>query len=114
MSVRALNLIPGFLASMAISSLGAVDLLDRYPTRLTAGDTSGARARAWQFAEKDIFRLSRFEFSVGEQLQVKTGESDLGIGHSADGAVWAVVLPGKEGTLKSRQGEELESISHVW
>ena len=113
MSARSI-LILGSLGSIAISSSATVDLLDRYPTRLTGGDTAAERARAWQFADPDIFRLSRFELSVAEQLRVAIDEADLGIGHSTDGAVWAVVFPKQEGTLKSQIAEEPESVSHVW
>ena len=91
-----------------------VDLLQKYPTKLTAGDVAPARARPWQFTAADIFQLSGFTFEVGKDLRVQTGALDLGIGHSADGAVWAVVLPREDGTLTSFVTTNGERIASVW
>ncbi len=92
---------------------GEVDLLKRYPTELTGGDASADRARPWQFTEGDVFRVSRFDFEVGSELRIETGPVDLGIGHCVDGAVWAVLIPGDQGTL-IRRGSPQEAIAHVW
>jgi len=91
----------------------SVDLLKRYPTKLTAGDTAPDRARPWEFTAADVFRVSRFTFEVGKELKVEVGPADLGIGHCADGAVWAVVIPRADGTL-TRQLTNQEAIAHVW
>ncbi len=91
-----------------------IDLLERYPTSLTAGDTAPANARPWQFTEDDIFQVSRFSLEIGKQLRVETGVSDLGIGHCADGAVWAVLSPRDEGKLSSPVATNQETIAHVW
>ena len=72
---------------------GNVDLLQRYPTKLTAGDTRPEHARPWEFTDGDIFRVARFRLEVGKELRVEIGPADLGIGHCADGAVWAVLIP---------------------
>jgi hypothetical protein len=92
----------------------AVDLLERYPTKLLVGDTVPERARSWEFTGADIFRLSHFGFDVGKDLRVKTGPADLGIGHCADGAVWAVLIPRESGELTSSVTNRPETISHVW
>ncbi len=101
-----------FLVTLAKPALG-LDLLARYPTQLTAGDTAPDRAREWEFATSDVFRLSQFRFAVGHDFKVETGPADLGIGHSADGAVWAVVIPHADGTLV-HAATNRESIVHVW
>lgn len=113
------KLIPGL--ALAASLLGwtaapaaTVDLLQKYPTSLTAGLLDRGQARAWQFAAADIFRLSRFSFAVGEQLKVECGPADLGIGHCADGAVWAIVAPREGGKLTRAGGGEAENIAHIW
>ncbi|MGB0578463.1 MAG: S41 family peptidase [Limisphaerales bacterium] len=101
------------LLSLSISAWSAsVDLQQSYPTQLTEGDTDGSRARAWEFAERDVFSLSRFELNVGSQLKLKTADADLGIGRSQDGAVWAVIMPRGGGSLTSGSGNE--KITHVW
>lgn len=107
-----LSLFCGLLLALAPPGQ-ALDLLERYPTPLTAGDLAGERAREWQFTETDVFRLARFGFEVGQDLKVETGTADLGIGHCADGAVWAVVLPRSGGTV-THQAANPEAITHVW
>jgi len=91
-----------------------VDLLKKYPTTLTAGDAAPSRARPWRFSESDIFRLSSFKLEVGKELRVEAGESDLGIAHCSDGAVWAVLIPRQEGTLRSSVATNEEKAMHVW
>jgi hypothetical protein len=93
---------------------GDVDLLQRYPTQLTAGDANGDHARSWEFTDGDIFRLTQFHLEVGKQLRIAVGPADLGIGHCADGAVWAVLIPRVSGTLASPATNREEAISHVW
>ena len=92
----------------------AIDLLDRYPTQLTAGDVVPSRARSWEFTAADVFRVSQFGLEVGKGLQLKIGPADLGIGHCADGAVWAVLIPRQGGELNSSATNRPEAISHVW
>jgi hypothetical protein len=92
----------------------AIDLLKLYPTTLTAGDLNGEHARPWEFTAADVFQVSRFRLEVTNQLTVETGIADLGIGHCADGAVWAVLLPRDGGQITSEAGNRTELISHVW
>ena len=110
--------VPGVTADQSSVADGAavergVDLIQRYPTKLTAGDTRPDQARSWDFTENDIFRVTQFRLEVGKDLRVDIGPADLGIGHCADGAVWAVLIPRANGTLTSR-GTNQEPISHVW
>ena len=93
---------------------GNINLLEKYPTTLTAGDTEPTRARAWEFTASDVFRLSGFSFRVGDSLRVEVGAADLGIGHCVDGAVWAVIIPRAEATLTSQATNSPEAIAHVW
>jgi RNA polymerase sigma-70 factor (ECF subfamily) len=92
----------------------AVDLLERYPTPLTAGDTDPSHARSWQLGKEDIFHVSQFALKVGDGLKVETSSADVGIGHCADGAVWAVLIPRDHGTLTSSVASNGETIAHVW
>jgi len=48
------------------------------------------------------------------ELRIDIGPADLGIGHCADGAVWAVVLPREGGKLTSPAATREETIAHVW
>lgn len=103
------------LSPLVVSSSTAVDLLQRYPTKLTSGQLQPAQARPWQFTQNDIFRISSFKLEVGEHLKVETGPAELGVGHCADGAVFAILIPAEEGTLTRKGGGTApESIAHIW
>lgn len=109
------------LACMLVGARGGdtaeakpVDLLRRYPTSLTARDAKREDARPWTITSADIYRITKFHFQVGKKLQVDTGTADLGVGHCADGAVWAVVIPRKAGTLKSPALAKQQSIASIW
>src|ERR1039457_1187277 len=103
-------LLPAILARPAL----AVDLLKQYPTHLVKGDAEPEHAREWEFQNQDVFRISHFSLEVGNELKVETGAADLGIGHCADGAVWAVLLPREQGALTSSVAKKEEAIAHIW
>ncbi len=92
----------------------SVNLLDRYPTTLTAGDAQPDRARTWEFTEADVYRVLRFTFAVGDGFRVEAGPSDLAVGHCADGVVWAVLIPREGGKLTSEVKNQPEAVAHVW
>ncbi len=100
--------------SLLATPAPAVDLLARYPTQMTAGDAEPDHARPWEFNPGDIFQVSQFQLKVGDKLKVETGPASLGIGHCADGAVWAVLIPREQGTLTSPVANKDEPIAHVW
>ena len=110
-----ISLVAALIALLFTSMpLKAIDLLERYPTQLTAGDAEPEHARQWEFTAGDIFHVSKFEFVVGDKLKVVLGSSDLGIGHSADGAVWAVLLPREPAVLSSPVSKKEEAVVNVW
>jgi Bacterial Ig-like domain len=96
------------------STAAAVNLLEKYPTKLTTGLLEPAQARAWQFNQNDIFRVSSFQLEVGGKLKVETGPADLGIGHCADGAVFAILVPTEKSALTRGGAGGPESIAHIW
>lgn len=102
----------GLLAALFPIAALAADLAELYPARLTAGDTAPERARKVTFSRSDLFQISKFNFKVGEKLSIEVGKSDLGLGRTADGAVWALILPRESGSLVSSEG--VEEIAHVW
>jgi len=100
---------------MAVTSARAdVNLLEKYPTQLTAGDAQPENARTWEIGDGDVYRLSQFGFEIPGKLRMETGPADVGVGHSKDGAVWAVVIPRETGTLTSPVEKEPEPVSHIW
>jgi hypothetical protein len=103
------------LSPLVVSSATAVDLLKWYPTKLTSGLLEPAQARPWQLNQNDIFCVSSFRLEVAGRLKVETGPADLGVGHCADGAVFAVLLPAEEGTLtRDNSKAATERIANVW
>ena len=92
----------------------AVDLLERYPTKLTGGHSSGVPASRWEFTSIDIYRVSRFDLEFGRVLKLSIGPADVGIGHGGDGAVWALLIPREGGRLTSLAATNEEAITNVW
>ena len=97
-----------------ILTASAVDLLQRYPTTLTAGLLDPNQARPWQFLASDIFHVSQFKLQVGEQLKLETGPADLGIGHCSDGVVCAILIPSESGRLSRPGASAAENVAHIW
>jgi carboxyl-terminal processing protease len=91
-----------------------INLLQQYPTALSKGNADPDEAREWKFSKDDVYFLSEFSLKVGDALEVKIDSADIGIGHCVDGAVWAVVIPRKNGTLSSSVSTEPELIDHLW
>ncbi len=116
MKIRSLTLL---LSSCLFAALPqrseAIDLLERYPTSLTAGDLVTAHAREWRFTDADVFSLSRFELGGDNNkgFSIEIGPADLGVGHCADGAVWALVIPRESGTL-TLQATNHQAIDYIW
>lgn len=98
---------------LCIPCLG-IDLLERYPTQLTDGDTNPDHARAWEFGEDDIYSLADFKLGVGQKLEIQCGLATVGIGHCQDGAVWAVVVPKETSSLTCDEFKEPERFNHLW
>ncbi len=93
----------------------AVDLLERYPTTLTAGHNSGVGARPWDFTVADIYRVSSFDLKAGKNLNVSLlGPADVGIGYCSEGAVWALLIPRTGATLSSSALTNAEAITNIW
>ena len=93
-----------------------LNLLAIYPTTLTVGDTDPNHARPWEFTVDDIYSLSKFSYSFNknDSLKIDTGPADVGIGHSKDGAVWAIVIPRNNGAVTSSLLQQTERIKHIW
>lgn len=102
------------VTSLEVGPIRPGDLQQEYPTRLTAGDSSLERARAWQFGPEDIFHVSGFKLAVGQELQLELGPADLGIGYCSEGALWAILIPRAGGSLTSRSAAKSEQLAHVW
>lgn len=102
------------LSLLAAQPMVALDLLQKYPTKLTSGLLQSAQARPWQFTQNDIFHVSSFRLELGNQLKLETGGAEIGIGHCADGAVFAVLIPSENGSLVRHGSAQPETVAHVW
>jgi hypothetical protein len=116
MKIQSLSLLlSACLLAACPQQSAAIDLLERYPTSLTAGDLAVPHAREWQFTDADVFRLSRFEFprrTNERAFSIETGPASLGVGHCANGAVWAVVIPQESGTVSLATNRS--TITYIW
>src|SRR5581483_2345726 len=114
-SISAFN--PGLLLAVLVAAstpARAIDLLQRYPTTLTAGMLEPTQAQPWQFLPGDIYRVSQLSLKVGDQLKIETGAADLGIGHCANGAICAMLIPVEGGKLTRPGASGPEAIAHIW
>jgi hypothetical protein len=112
---RAAALIGFTILSLAAEMANAaVDLLQQYPAKLEGGDTAAERARPWQFTTGDIFQITGFTNKMAGNLRVRTGPADVGLGHCADGVVWALVRPRDGGKISSPAANSEENMAHVW
>lgn len=100
------------LAARVQSAIAAIDLVARYPTALTGRDSSAPVE--WKFGADDIFTLSSFNFVVADQIRLDLDACDVGIGHSDNGAVWAVIMPRTRSGLTTPLTNIVEPVAHVW
>ncbi|UCF33657.1 MAG: hypothetical protein JSV78_15130 [Phycisphaerales bacterium] len=92
----------------------ALDLVEKYPCAAPAGEGTKADAKPATFTEADIYEITKFTLDKCEPMSLRVGRSDLAIGHNADGAVWAVVIPREGGWLTSPRNLQPEVIDHIW
>jgi carboxyl-terminal processing protease len=102
------------LIGLMYAPAAALDLADKYPCAAPSEEGTQADAKPATFTEADIYEITKFVLDKYEPMTVKVGRSDLAIGHNADGAVWAVVIPREEGWLTSPRNPEPEVVDHIW
>ena len=102
------------IAGLFFTQSYALDLLQKYPTTLTAGVMDPGQAKGWQFFPADLFRVSEFNLKVGTQFKLETGPAELGIGHCADGAVCGILIPLGPGKLTRPGSATPEDVAHIW
>ena len=120
MKIQSAGLFAGFLLVLlcgwirgAVAEAG-IDLMQKYPTTLTAGDSQGKNLRTWRITDKDIYHISKAVLDLPDGLKIEIEEADLGVGVSQDGAVWAAVIPRAKGAVTSRCAPEPEPITSLW
>jgi hypothetical protein len=101
------------LFGLQLDQLRPGDLLQQYSTGSAAGAASTRPTSHWELKPNDLFLLSRFQFEVGRDLQLELGESHLGVGHDANGALFAVIVPLEGGRL-IREATNVEPVAHVF
>src|SRR5581483_9961856 len=102
------------LVGLQLEQLRPGDLLQQYPAGLAAGAALPRTTGHWELTQEDLFLISRFRFGVGRDLQLDLGESHLGIGHDANGALFAVLVPRENGRLINPATHQVESVAHVF
>jgi hypothetical protein len=117
--MRTLPGIVRFVQAIALTGViyapaAALDLAEKYPCSAPSKEGTQADAKPAAFTEVDIYEITKFALDEYEPMTVRVGRSDLAIGHNADGAVWAVVMPREAGWLTSPRNLQPEVIDHIW
>jgi hypothetical protein len=97
----------GFLAR----TVSATDLTKIYPATLDF--FAGQPAREWTCTKDDVWELKSFHYEQKGKLEIEAGPSNVVFGVNSKNVVWAVVLPDKPGTIKTKlegNGEHVASI----
>ena len=102
------------LVGLRLDQLRPGDLLQQYGAGPSTGAASPNTTGHWELKVDDLFRVSRFQFRVGRDLQLELGESHLGIGHDANGALLAVIVPHEDGRLIRQAPRQVEQVAHVF
>ena len=89
-----------------------VDLAKEYPATLDWSE--GAVGRDWTCGPGDVWQLSSFKYSVGDDLKAKLGLATVVFGKHGTNAVWAVVVPVDPGKLRSSASTETENVTSIW
>jgi hypothetical protein len=70
--------------------------------------------RTWTCTADDVWQLSSFLYSVGDDLKIKLGKSSVVFGRHETNVVWAVVLPDEPGKLRSTVNADGEPVQSIW
>ena len=90
----------------------AIDLGQRYPATLDrAPDRKGYD---WTCDAKDVWRLTGFTFSLGNQYRVEVKAAQVVLGHHGSNVLWAAVLPDQPGEIVKASAGQGEHITSIW
>lgn len=100
--------------SCSVATLPAqrVDLAERYPATLDS--TQGAVAHDWTTGPEHVWELRSFAFELGDQLRIETDRAEVVFGVKGTNVLWAVVLPERPGTIRSKVGGDGEHAESLW
>jgi Peptidase family S41/Tricorn protease C1 domain len=94
------------------SASDAIDLGRRYPA--TLDHAPEAKGYDWTCDEKDVWRLSKFAFSVGDQFRVELKSAQVVLGHHGSNVLWAVGIPDQPGEIVKANAGQGAHITSIW
>jgi len=104
--------IASFLPRTTASADAAIDLGQRYPATL---DRAQARkGYDWTCDAKDVWRLTGFTFSLGNQFRVELKAAQVVLGHHESNVLWAAVFPDQPGEIVEASAGRGEHITSIW
>jgi Peptidase family S41/Tricorn protease C1 domain len=106
---------PAAIAADAAAGKGQfnpIDLSQRYPASL---DRAPARTGYdWTCDAKDVWRLTGFTFSLGNQFRVETKAAQVVLGHHDSNVLWAAVFPDQPGEIVSAEAGQGAHVTSIW
>ncbi len=104
--------IAAFLPRTTACADAAIDLGQRYPATL---DRAQARkGYDWTCDAKDVWRLTGFSFSLGNQFRVELKAAQVVLGHHESNVLWAAVFPDQPGEIVDASAGRGEHITSIW
>ncbi|MBI5863487.1 MAG: S41 family peptidase [Planctomycetes bacterium] len=100
------------LSGLASPLQADVDLAARYPATIDRSDPP--RPLEWTATRDDVWRLSAFNYSQAEDLNLALGPSTVVFGVHEKNVLWAAVFPDAPGTLRSSGKPTPEKIASCW
>jgi len=96
----------------ACSLAQGIDLAGKYPAKLDTSKTP--RGYEWTCDNDDVWSLSSFSYTLGEQLELTLGPSIVVFGKHDTSVLWAAVIPEKPGKLRAPGPGDNDAVAHVW
>lgn len=90
----------------------ATDLSTQYTATLDHSVQS--RGYEWTCRKNDVWRLTKFDFSLGEKFRVKLGRSQVVLGCHKTNVLWAAVFPKDPGEIIQASNGKGEHVTSVW
>jgi hypothetical protein len=111
-SLCALAVIASFLPSHIATAADPVELGKQYPATLDYSSTP--KGYDWTCGEKDVWKLTNFTLSVGEEFKVDLKSAQVVLGHHDSNVLWAAVFPDQAGEIVRAGAGQGEKVTSIW
>jgi Peptidase family S41/Tricorn protease C1 domain len=101
-----------FLSPRTLFAADAIDLGQRYPATLDRSPTP--KGYDWTCDENDVWRLTKFAFSLGDQFRVELKSAQVVLGHHESNVLWAAVFPDQPGEIVKATAGQGQHVTSIW